>query len=269
MEILALRQRARARALRGLEVVWGEYLAWLTDTFPRIAASLKPPDPAAAAQAFDELASKLGVPMPDEMMTLYRVTGGEPGFHGEDVGSGVLFGVSLMQITDVVDYVRGPWNWRSDGAEHDLQDEDNLPHVLDPTRLRAVALHRRWVPFGDAAGGNYVAVDVAPGPAGTIGQVINIGRNQDVRFVLADSVAELIALLHELGVAGIVEVIEGGEWNDDGTESERSSKAATAFAPTQVSLTDQLRLWFFPDWPRRRRRGGGPRRRRPAARGRR
>lgn len=242
MEIIALRQRARTRAQRGLEAVWGEYLAWLTETFPRIAVNLEPPNPA-AAQALDELENILGVPMPDSMVTLYRLTGGEPSFRGPELGGGVLFGLTIMPITDVVDYHRRPWNWRPDGVEHDLQDEDFLPTVLEPTRLRPVTLHRRWVPFADAAGGNFVALDLAPGPAGTVGQIINIGRNQDVRFVLADNIAEFIALLHELGIAGIFEVIEGGTWEHDGAEPEH----ATRFAPTWISLTDQLRLWFFPD----------------------
>jgi cell wall assembly regulator SMI1 len=246
MDILAFRQRARTRAQRGLEAVWREYLAWLSETFPLIAANLKPPDPA-AAQAFAELADILGVAMPDPMVTLYRLTGGEPCFCGEGGGSGVLFGTSLMAITDVVNYVRRPWNWRADGVEHDFEDEDHLPVVLEPTRLRAATLLRWWVPFGDDAGGNYVAVDLAPGPAGTVGQVINIGRDQEARFVLADDITEFVALLHELGAAGIVEIAEGGVWNDDGTESEDSAKAATRFAPTRISLIDQLRLWFFPD----------------------
>lgn len=118
-----------------------------------------------------------------------------------------------------------------------FDDVGDLPAVLDVDRVRAVVLHRRWVPFGDEGGGNFVAVDLAPGAGGVVGQVINIGRDQHVRFVLADDVAEFVALLYELGVAGVVEVIEG--------ESEELS-GATQFAPTLVCLVDQLRGGLFP-----------------------
>lgn len=239
MDIFNIRQRARARARCGLEVVWGEYLAWLGATFPRVAASLQPPDPT-AARALAELADTVGAPMPEEMAALYRLTGGEPARVMDDGGHGVLFGVALMPIAEVVSYARRPFKWDADGVARDMQDEDCRPEVREPTRLRAAALHRGWVPFGDAAGGNYIAVDLAPGPAGTVGQVINIGQNEEVRFVLADSIAEFVALLHELGLAGVVEVIEGGE-------SEHTTRSATCFGPTGVSLVDQLRLWFFPD----------------------
>lgn len=110
MDIASFRQRARVRAERGIEVVWGEYLAWLGATFPRIAASLRAPDPS-AARGLEELEKIVGVAMPGQLRALYRLTGGEARFAGEGVGSGALFGVSLMPVGEVMDYYRRPWDW--------------------------------------------------------------------------------------------------------------------------------------------------------------
>jgi cell wall assembly regulator SMI1 len=94
-----------------------------------------------------------------------------------------------------------------------------------------------WLDILDNAGGNYVSLDLAPGADGTVGQLVNRGRNQHSRFVLADSIEEFVALLHELGVAGSVRVVEAIDEDD---------KSALLFGPTEISLGDQLRLWYFP-----------------------
>jgi hypothetical protein len=43
--------------------------------------------------------------------------------------------------------------------------------------------------------GNYLGVDMAPGVQGHEGQVINFGRDEDVKAVLADSLAEVLEWL--------------------------------------------------------------------------
>ena len=53
--------------------------------------------------------------------------------------------------------------------------------------------HPAWIPFATDSFGDYLAVDMAPGPNGRPGQVILIGRHQDRGPVyVADSVTELI-----------------------------------------------------------------------------
>jgi cell wall assembly regulator SMI1 len=49
-----------------------------------------------------------------------------------------------------------------------------------------------WVPLLRDQEGNAIGVDLEPGPAGAIGQVINFGRDEDDKYVLFPSVAELL-----------------------------------------------------------------------------
>jgi cell wall assembly regulator SMI1 len=49
-----------------------------------------------------------------------------------------------------------------------------------------------WLPFALDGGGNALAIDLDPEVNGTVGQVIVIGSDEDVRHVLAPGIAELI-----------------------------------------------------------------------------
>jgi cell wall assembly regulator SMI1 len=51
-----------------------------------------------------------------------------------------------------------------------------------------------WIPFATDGGGNSLAADLAPAPGGTAGQVIVIGSEEDLRWVLAPSVLDLLRL---------------------------------------------------------------------------
>ena len=49
-----------------------------------------------------------------------------------------------------------------------------------------------WIPFASDSGGNCLGIDLDPGPTGTRGQVINFGRDEDEKFVLAPSMNEFL-----------------------------------------------------------------------------
>lgn len=58
--------------------------------------------------------------------------------------------------------------------------------------LKAYA-HPAWIPLVRDWGGNNLAVDLAPGPAGHWGQVILFGRDYDTKYVVARSWAHFLA----------------------------------------------------------------------------
>jgi hypothetical protein len=53
--------------------------------------------------------------------------------------------------------------------------------------------NRHWIPFADDAGGNFLAIDMDPGPRGFKGQVINFGRDEVNQYALAPDVSSFIA----------------------------------------------------------------------------
>ncbi|KAI1337527.1 putative 1,3-beta-glucan protein [Xylariaceae sp. FL0016] len=55
--------------------------------------------------------------------------------------------------------------------------------------------HSAWIPLVRDWGGNNLAVDLAPGPAGVWGQIILFGRDYDTKYVIARSWSAFLAIL--------------------------------------------------------------------------
>ncbi|KAL1835828.1 hypothetical protein VTJ49DRAFT_6027 [Mycothermus thermophilus] len=78
-------------------------------------------------------------------------------------------------------------NWRQEL----LARQDCVP----PNSIQKVYAHPRWIPLVRDWGGNNLAVDLAPGPKGTWGQVILFGRDYDTKYVVARSWASFLSIV--------------------------------------------------------------------------
>ncbi|KAJ9235638.1 hypothetical protein DTO027B5_3388 [Paecilomyces variotii] len=70
-----------------------------------------------------------------------------------------------------------------------LDRQDSQP----PRAIQKAYAHPGWIPLARDWGGNCIAVDLAPGPAGKWGQVIIFGRDYDCKYVVARSWASFLA----------------------------------------------------------------------------
>lgn len=64
-----------------------------------------------------------------------------------------------------------------------------------PGAVQKAYAHRSWIPLARDWGGNCIAVDLAPGPAGKWGQIIIFGRDYDCKYVVARSWGAFLANL--------------------------------------------------------------------------
>ncbi|KAI1377454.1 cell wall assembly and cell proliferation coordinating protein [Hypoxylon crocopeplum] len=64
--------------------------------------------------------------------------------------------------------------------------------------------HPGWIPLVRDWGGNNLAVDLAPGPTGTWGQIILFGRDYDTKYVVARSWASFLAI--------VADDLNSGKW---------------------------------------------------------
>ncbi|OOF92253.1 hypothetical protein ASPCADRAFT_153809 [Aspergillus carbonarius ITEM 5010] len=90
--------------------------------------------------------------------------------------------------------------WRNDLLER----QDSQP----PGAVQKAYAHPAWIPLARDWGGNHVAIDLAPGPAGKWGQVIIFGRDYDCKYVVARSWAAFLATLADDICSGKVSVDE-------------------------------------------------------------
>ncbi|KAG5287060.1 glucan synthesis regulatory protein [Histoplasma ohiense] len=74
-----------------------------------------------------------------------------------------------------------------------LDKQDSQP----PKAIQKAYAHPSWIPLARDWGGNNIAVDLAPGPAGKWGQVIIFGRDYDCKYVVARSWAAFLAIVAE------------------------------------------------------------------------
>ncbi|KAI9843547.1 MAG: Cell wall assembly regulator [Thelocarpon superellum] len=77
--------------------------------------------------------------------------------------------------------------WRQDL----LAKQDSQP----ANAVQKVYAHPAWIPLARDWGGNNLAVDLAPGPAGKWGQVIIFGRDYDCKYVVARSWSAFLAMV--------------------------------------------------------------------------
>ena len=72
-----------------------------------------------------------------------------------------------------------------------LDKQDSQP----PKAIQAAYAHAGWIPLARDWGGNNIAVDLAPGPAGRWGQIIIFGRDYDCKYVIARSWSAFLAMV--------------------------------------------------------------------------
>ncbi|KAA6407270.1 MAG: 1,3-beta-glucan biosynthesis [Lasallia pustulata] len=138
--------------------------------------------------------------------------------------TGIIFGCMLLDCEEIVQEWK---NWRvvneeyltlpvyqqpqapakafggSSSAPHSLSQPATNPlwrqELLDrqdsqpPRAIQRAYTHAGWIPLARDWGGNNIAVDLAPGPAGKWGQIIIFGRDYDCKYVVARSWSAFLA----------------------------------------------------------------------------
>ncbi|KAL9635305.1 MAG: hypothetical protein Q9164_003542 [Protoblastenia rupestris] len=122
-----------------------------------------------------------------------------------------------------------------------------------PSRaIQKAYAHPSWIPLARDWGGNNLAVDLAPGPVGTWGQVIIFGRDYDCKYVVARSWSAFLAM--------VADDLQSGKWFVDEETQElklREFKTTTV----EPAYLDILRWRMDQKYGRkgpRRRPGPGP-----------
>ncbi|SOD61604.1 Cell wall assembly regulator SMI1 [Streptomyces zhaozhouensis] len=150
------------------------------------------------------LEDELGVALPPDLRALYGIADGE-GF--ELAHPGVFCGWSWIGLSEAgalddewLD-IKREWEYAPWGTP--VRDAD------PPGAVRRSPLRDGWVRFADDTGGNWLAVDMDPGPNGRPGQVIAVGIDfAEGPLYVADSVTTLLRRL--------VEALERGDHQGPG-----------------------------------------------------
>jgi len=198
---------------------------------------MKDLSPGASSRTISRWQKEMGCSLPADVQAFYRRHNGQAG----KASTGPFFGLHFLPLS------RAHQSWRSwrDLLERDpammREIAEGSSRSNPPSAIKPDYANTSWIPFAHDHGGNYLGLDLDPGPLGTHGQVINFGRDEDAKFVLAPSFGEFFAwLVHELEAGNAMIRVE-----DDGGRSLNTKRPKT-----RHFLASVPKLFSMPRRPR-------------------
>lgn len=120
-------------------------------------------------------------PLPAEVRDSFRAHNGQ----SRDWGStdAFFYGLRFHALVEA----REVWRlWSGLAADEDLEEFARERGSSTPKgAIRLGYANRKWIPLADVGGSGHFGADLDPGPKGLSGQVINFGRDEEYKYVLA------------------------------------------------------------------------------------
>ncbi|MEV0284002.1 MULTISPECIES: SMI1/KNR4 family protein [unclassified Kribbella] len=141
----------------------------------------------------DQYEEAVGAELPAELRQLWGIHDGEAGPEpsGGTIGGLVFLGVaeSLREWAD--------WSsLRDETSDEDMQALRMFSASVPAEAVQLEYTAAGWLPIlKESMEGSYLGLDLAPGPGGQPGQVINFGRDEDRKAVISRSMSDLLSFI--------------------------------------------------------------------------
>lgn len=220
-----------------MDELWVALEDWFSQHLPEVLAAL---NPGCSNEELEELEGRLACSLPEDFKSFYRRHNGQTGN-----ATGIFFGLDFLSTTEIYNRWSG---WR-DLAEDFTREAEETGEENYATRIegysypvnaiKPIYINVKWISFSHDWGGNHLGIDLDPGPAGTVGQVINFGRDQKDKYVLAPS--------FRIFIAWIVEQLQAGNYDIEFySDMEPGYHALSLKEPSNCNFLDVLPLLFDP-----------------------
>jgi uncharacterized protein (TIGR02996 family) len=171
---------------------WTRLERWCQNHHPRLLATLNPGASAAEIEAVEQA---IGQTLQSDVRESFAIHNG--------ASERFVLGDSLLSTQSVITQ----WQkWR--GLEDHNEEFRDSMESFPPNAVALDYANSGWLPLAQSGGSDYLGVDLAPGTAGTVGQVINFGRDEHHKCVLASNWAEFLADFSTFLESGAVSVID-------------------------------------------------------------
>lgn len=205
--------------------LWKRLEVVLSKASPEVHGDLRSGLPQEQWQTLEE---KLGVTLPNSFKDFYAVHDGQE----NKTAGGFFFGLEFLPFAGVM----AQWeNWHtiigSNNPEKLREDCCYDCQSLTPNAIKVTYANNLWIPFAHDWGGNHLGIDLDPDTKGTVGQVINFGRDEEHKVVIAKS--------FEAFMEWFVGELEAGHYVIDKTEKTwlaHGSEPETHFLDTAKTL---------------------------------
>ncbi|WZY00403.1 SMI1/KNR4 family protein [Bacillus sp. FSL W7-1360] len=129
---------------------------------------------------------EMGIIFPEDLRSLYLIHNGE-----NESGPGLFFGLPFLSLDDMLDEWRG---WPN--AEEEWMTEIDS-HSVPSGWIKERYVNRYWIPISKDHGGNHIGIDLDPDEKGHKGQIINFGSDEEVKYVIAHQIVDLLSFITE------------------------------------------------------------------------
>jgi cell wall assembly regulator SMI1 len=179
---------------------WKRIEAWLDAHLPPYKHTLRP---GLSKKDLAKFEKAVGMPLPEDVRQSLRIHDGQCHLPDDVFDAlfdetpekappsliGVIFGEELLDLESALREWR---RWAKVGEEN--WDEMEWSQTSTPEgAVQRCYTTRGWIPLGALTHSDYFGVDLNPGPNGVVGQVVNFGRDEENKYVLATSWAQFLS----------------------------------------------------------------------------
>lgn len=170
-----------------IQLTWEKIISEYICNIDNYDKNLNPP---ATEEEVSFIESKMGLTLPLELKELYKCNNGDSGKF--IVGS--ILGLEFLSLKSVL----GQWNmWNhviANWKESSMETGKNYPEG----HIKCLYANKLWIPFAHDSSGNHIGIDLDPDVNGKIGQVINFGRDEDDKYVIANNLQEFLDYMYQI-----------------------------------------------------------------------
>ncbi|WP_165569531.1 SMI1/KNR4 family protein [Corallincola luteus] len=177
---------------------WNDLTNKIESKFPTFLGALSAPTD---TNALNEISALIETSLPETFLNIYRHSDGE-----KLRATGYVFGLSLLSTEKIVHELKG---WR-DVIDQGLDGLSDSCTSHQEGKIKCEYANTKWLPLLGDWSGNFIGLDFDPGPEGKQGQVINFGRDEEHKYVFADSLDEFMDLLDRLLESAEITIDEEG-----------------------------------------------------------
>ncbi|MEH0153307.1 leucine-rich repeat domain-containing protein [Limibacter armeniacum] len=166
-----------------METIFSKLEQQLQEVFPELANTLNPP--ATEAQLM-EVEKVTGLQLPEDLKSLYRMHNGESGY------TGLFFGLPFLSLEKALQ----EWNlWVTIAGDDSFASIDSTIISVPTGHIKEQYANKKYFPISEDGGGNNIVVDLDPDTKGQKGQIINSGRDETTRYVIAPNITAFIQFI--------------------------------------------------------------------------
>ncbi|RXZ83025.1 SMI1/KNR4 family protein [Paenibacillaceae bacterium] len=196
----------------------------LRESLPELAASLYPPAGEAEIAATEQ---EMGVKFPDALRELYKLHNGQ-----HDDGPGLFFGLQFLSLEGML----AQWKVWEELADDFAEEGDH--YAVPAEAIKEAYINVKWLPLSHDGGGNHLGMDLDPGTAGVAGQVINFGRDEATKYVIAITLTDLLQF--------IAETVKDGHYTVSRETEEDGEDVFWSYGDKAVHFLDVLKRLALP-----------------------